>query len=37
LIEDEIGEKIKIALKMKGHTPIDQPEDADYLLLELWN
>ena len=33
LIEDEIGEKIKVALKMKGYIPIEQWSDADYVLL----
>lgn len=33
LIEDEISGKIKIALKMKGYTPIEQWSDADYVLL----
>lgn len=32
LFEDEIGEKIKIALKTKGYIPVKQISNADYVL-----
>lgn len=36
LLEKEVVTKIKTVLRIKGYTPVDKPEDADYLLAAIY-